>query len=60
MPFVDLFRSIWCFVVRACEFFLACFPERLTTTLTVLEIVYYCIAIVYFLLEIVVLVLSLY
>lgn len=59
MPCVDLFvylRRVCCFV---CERLGNCFPERLTATLTVLEIVYYCIACVYFFVELVVLLVSL-
>lgn len=59
MPCVDLFvflRRVCCFV---CERLGDCIPERLTATLTVLEIVYYCIACVYFLVELVVLLVSL-
>jgi len=55
MPCVDLFVCARRFVAWCFDCFLDCFPERLTTTLTVLEIVYYCVAIVYFLLELVVL-----
>jgi len=47
---------VCCFV---CERLGDCFPERLTATLTVLEIVYYCIACVYFFVELVVLLVSL-
>jgi len=49
-------RRVCLFVFeRLCD----CFPERLTTTLTLLEIVYYCIACVYFLVELIVLLVSL-
>jgi len=59
MPCVEFFallRRVCCFV---CERLGDCFPERLTATLTVLEIVYYCIACVYFFVELVVLLVSL-
>jgi len=45
---------LWIFE-RLCD----CVPERLVSTLTVLEIIYYLIACVYFVVELVVLCLSL-
>jgi len=59
MPCVDLFVYLRRVCLFVCERLVDCFPERLTTTLTVLEIVYYCIACVYFLVELIVLCVSL-
>lgn len=56
MPIFSSFRDLFCSVLSClCD----CLPERLTNTLTLLEIFYYCIAIVYFFVELVVLCLSL-
>jgi len=56
MPVFASFRDLFCSVLSCC---FDCLPERLTNTLTLLEIFYYCIAIVYFFVELVVLCLSL-
>jgi len=52
MPVFDVLRAIvrWLF-----DSVIGLFPESLTRSLTVLEIVYYIVAIVYFLLEIILL-----
>lgn len=48
MPCPDLFVWIRAVLRFACERLGDCFPDRLTTSLTVLEIVYYIVAIVLF------------
>jgi hypothetical protein len=59
MPCVDCLVYIRRVCLFVCERLGDCLPERLTATLTVLEIVYYCIACVYFFVELVVLLVSL-
>jgi len=58
MPCVSLFAFVRRSVSFVFESFTDCLPERLTHTLTVLEIVYYCIACVYFLTELICLLVS--
>jgi len=48
------------FISFVCESLVDLFPETLTTSLTVLEIVYYFIACLYFLVELIVLLISLF
>jgi len=60
MSCIAIFVCIRRFVTWCFDCFVDCFPERLTTTLTVLEIVYYCIACVYFLCELIVLLVLLF
>jgi hypothetical protein len=48
------------FISFACESLVDLFPETLTTSLTVFEIVYYFIACLYFLVELIVLLISLF
>jgi len=59
MPCVSLFHFVRTVFLWIFEHLCDCVPERLVSTLTVLEIIYYLIACVYFVVELVVLCLSL-
>jgi hypothetical protein len=60
MSFVSCLNCFRTFISFACESVVDFFPDTLTTSLTVLEIVYYFIACVYFLVELIVLLISLF
>jgi len=60
MSCVKLFDYFRVFSSWLCESCTDCFPERLTVALTKLEIVYYCIACLYFFVELVLLLVSVF
>jgi hypothetical protein len=60
MSCVVLFNCLRSFAGWFCESVTDCLPDRLTVTLTKLEILYYCIACVYFFVELVLLLVSVF